>query len=299
MKHNTIQGKIFPVPPFDFSKTISFMNMFTPTMEEQVFDELSFTKAIYLNEQTLAFKIEDIGTIEKPVLEYTFFSENKIEDKIKSELLDRINFFLSLEDDLTQFYNHAMKDKAFKSLVEKLYGLHQVKFLTPFEAAAWAILSQRISMKAAHTMKERLVRAVGDCIEVDQIEYWTFPSANQIKNLGMEHLIVILKNKRKSQYLMNVSESFNMVSEDFLRHAPVDEVKDWLLNIKGVGEWSAHLELIRGLGRMEDISPNDRMLMACAKKIYGKQLTDETINKITKDYGDFKGYWSYYLRVGC
>lgn len=268
-------------------------------MEEQVFDELSFTKAIYLNEQTLAFKIEDIGTIEKPVLEYTFFSENKIEDKIKSELLDRINFFLSLEDDLTQFYNHAMKDKAFKSLVEKLYGLHQVKFLTPFEAAAWAILSQRISMKAAHTMKERLVRAVGDCIEVDQIEYWTFPSANQIKNLGMEHLIVILKNKRKSQYLMNVSESFNMVSEDFLRHAPVDEVKDWLLNIKGVGEWSAHLELIRGLGRMEDISPNDRMLMACAKKIYGKQLTDETINKITKDYGDFKGYWSYYLRVGC
>lgn len=299
MKLNTIQGKIFPVPPFDFSKAISFMNMFTPTMEEQTFDELSFTKAIYLKDQTLAFKLENMGTVEKPVLKYTLFSPKEIGEDIQSELLDRIKFFLSLEDDLTQFYTHALKDKSFKPVVEKLYGLHQVKFLTPFEAAAWAVLSQRISMKAAHTMKERLMRAVGDKIIVDQVEYWTFPSAKQIKDLGVEDLVSVLKNKRKSEYLINVSESFTMVSEEFLRHAPVDEVKNWLINIKGLGEWSAHLELIRGLGRMEDISPNDRMLMACAKKFYGTDVSEETINKIAKDYGDFKGYWSYYLRVGC
>ena len=71
-------------------------------------------------------------------------------------------------------------------------------------------------------------------------------SADQIQNLGLEKLTLILKNSRKSEYLFNVSESFAEVDEDFLRKAPIEEVKDWLLNIKGIGEWSAHLELIRG-----------------------------------------------------
>lgn len=70
-------------------------------------------------------------------------------------------------------------------------------------------------------------------------------SADQIQNLGLEKLKSILKNSRKSEYLFNVSESFAEVDEDFLRKAPI-EVKNWLLNIKGIGEWSAHLELIRG-----------------------------------------------------
>ncbi len=63
---------------------------------------------------------------------------------------------MSLDDDLKPFYSHGLKDNAFKPVINKLYGLHQVKFLTPFEDAGWAVLSQRISMKAAHTIKERL-----------------------------------------------------------------------------------------------------------------------------------------------
>ena len=85
--------------------------------------------------------------------------------------------------------------KAFKKVINKLYGLHQVKFLTPFEGAGWAVLSQRISMKAAHTIKERLIQSVGDKITLDDVDYWTFPSADQIQNLGLEKLTSILKNE--------------------------------------------------------------------------------------------------------
>ena len=273
MKVKTIQGKIFPTSPFDFSKSINFMNMFPPTTGEQTSDNQSFTKAIYLKDQTMAFKLEDEGTIEKPVLSYTIFSSKTIEEDIESELIDRIKFYLSLDDDLKPFYSHGLEDKAFKKVINKLYGLHQVKFLTPFEGAGWAVLSQRISMKAAHTIKERLIQSVGDKITIDDVDYWTFPSADQIQNLGLEKLTSILKNSRKSQYLFNVSESFADIDEDFLRKAPIEEVKNWLLNIKGIGEWSAHLELIRGLGRMNELSINDRMLMKCAEKVYGSKIS--------------------------
>ena len=295
----SVHGKLVPVHPFDFSKSINFMNMFSPTSGEQTLHDLSFTKAVYIEDQTMAFRLENNGTVEEPVLLYTLFSHESITDHLESELLNRIKFFLSLEDDLKPFYDHGMKDKNFQTVIKKLYGLHQVKFLTPFEAACWAVLSQRISMSVAHNMKERLTQAVGDNISVDGVDYLTFPSADQIKNLGVENLTSILKNHRKSEYIMNVSESFSTVEEDFLRNAPLDEVKNWLLDIKGIGEWSAHLELIRGLGRMEELSENDRMLTSCAKKVYGNEITEENLKDIAVSYGDYQGYWTYYLRTGC
>jgi len=295
----SVHGKLVPVHPFDFSKSINFMNMFSPTSGEQTLHDLSFTKAVYIEDQTMAFRLENNGTVEEPVLLYTLFSHESITDHLESELLNRIKFFLSLEDDLKPFYDHGMKDKNFQTVIKKLYGLHQVKFLTPFEAACWAVLSQRISMNVAHNMKERLTQAVGDNISVDGVDYLTFPSADQIKNLGVENLTLILKNHRKSEYIMNVSESFSTVEEDFLRNAPLDEVKNWLLDIKGIGEWSAHLELIRGLGRMEELSENDRMLTSCAKKVYGNEITEENLKDIAVSYGDYQGYWTYYLRTGC
>jgi DNA-3-methyladenine glycosylase II len=213
--------------------------------------------------------------------------------------LDRIKSFLSLDDDLKPFYKLGVNDNCFAPVLENLYGLHQVKFLTPFEAAAWAVLSQRISMKVAHIMKTRLTEAIGDKINIEGIDYWTFPAAHQLKNLGVEKLVTIIKNKRKSEFLMAVAEAFDRVDENFLRNGDSEDVKEWLMNIKGIGEWSAHLELIRGLGRMEEFSERDRMLFTCFKKIHGLKSTEKQFKTVADRYGNFKGYWAYYIRTSC
>ena len=75
MKLETIKENFFLLSPFDFSKSIQFMNMFTPTVDEQTMDDLSLTKAVYHKDKTMAFKLEDHGTVEKPVLSYTLFSD--------------------------------------------------------------------------------------------------------------------------------------------------------------------------------------------------------------------------------
>ncbi len=76
-------------------------------------------------------------------------------------------------------------------------------------------------------------------------------------------------------------------------------LKFGFLILKGIGEWSAHLELIRGLGRMEELSGNDGMLIKCAKKYYGPQLLNSDLKEIQEGYEDFKGYWTYYIITGC
>jgi DNA-3-methyladenine glycosylase II len=296
--HN-LQGKIFPKSPFDFSKSLDFIGMFAPSEGELKVSGLSFTRAINHENQTVAFRLENEGTVLEPVLSCTLYSPEEIDEKMKYALLDRIRFYLSLDDDLKPFYNLGSKDPKFAPLLEELYGLHQVKFLTPFEAAAWAVLSQRISMKVAHKMKNKLTEAVGDSIQVEEVDYKTFPSARQVINLGVENLVSIIKNERKSEYLIAVAEAFDRVDENFLRHGNIEEVKEWLLNIRGIGEWSAHLELIRGLGRMEELSEQDQTLFNCFKKFYGREATEEQLKRIAAGYGGYKGYWAYYLRTVC
>ena len=64
------------------------MNMFTPSKGEQLLKcKQSFTKAVYIKDRTVGFKLTDKGTVEDPVLSYTFFSDKTIKDDIKSELL--------------------------------------------------------------------------------------------------------------------------------------------------------------------------------------------------------------------
>jgi len=297
MKLQTVEGKLYPEEPFDFSKSLNFIDMFLPSENEYLIEDLSLTKAIHLDGQTVAFKLRSVGTVEKPVLNYEFYGY-KLDNKLQTDLVDRINFFLSLDDDLKPFYQYASHDESFNKVLDESYGLHQVKFLTPFEAAGWAVLSQRIPMKVANKMKENLTKSVGNKINLDGQDYWAFPSPDQILDLDIDYIISIIKNKRKSAYLINVAEAFGSVDEQFLRNGPLDEVKSWLLDIKGIGEWSAHLELIRGLGRMED-SLDDRMLGRCVQKIYGSEITPEELKKISEGYKDFVGYWEYYLRTGC
>lgn len=299
MKLHSIQGELVPVSPFDFAKALQFLGTFTPATGEQNISSQSFTKAIYLENQTFGFKLEGKGTVEEPVLVYTLFSREKLKQQARSVILNRISFYLSLEDNLEKFYATGKKDAAFASIVKNLYGLHQVKFLTPFEAAAWAVLSQRISMKVAHLMKDRLVRLLGNTIKIDGADYLAFPSPNQVKDLGSEKLISVLKNERKVEYLMAVSEAFSRVDEEFLRKGNIDEVKNWLMDIRGIGVWSAHLVLIRGLGRMEILPENDELLLKCAKEFYGSEIEKNEIKKIAEKYREFKGYWAYYLRFFC
>lgn len=296
---HSLQGELFPKAPFDFSKSLDFVGMFSPSEGEQTVSGLSFTRAIYQENQTLAFRLKEESTGSRPVLSYTLYSYEEISEEIKSALLDRIRFFLSLDDDLKPFYDLGRQDPKFAPVLDELYGLHQVKFLTPFEAAAWAVLSQRISMKVARRMKNKLSDAVGNGIQIEGVDYRTFPSARQVKNLGVENLVSVIGNERKSEYLIAVAESFDAVDESFLRHGKIEEVKEWLMNIRGIGEWSAHLELIRGLGRMEELSEHDQTLFNCFKKLYGREATEEQLKRVAFGYGDYKGYWAYYLRTVC
>ncbi len=233
-------------------------------------------------------------------MRYTLFSEQAIDDTTQNGAVDRIAFFLSLDDDLRPFYTIGREDADFAPIVEELYGYHQVKFLTPFEIACWAVLTQRNPMNMSQRMKKSLIDTYGGAITVDGIAYSAFPEAERMAHVSEDELTGVVRNARKAEYLVAVIKAFNDVDEDFLRTGDYDEVEAWLRSIRGFGVWSSSFVMVRGLGHMEKLTSNEKATLAAVSRLYGhgKDLTRAEIEHIGERYGDYKGYWGHYLRVG-
>ncbi len=139
--------------------------------DDQKIDEFSLTRAVCIGGQTVGFNVRSTGTIKSPRLKYALNSDRSLTPGVRDAVVDRIGFFLSLADDLEQFYRIGYGDVDFAPVLQRLYGLHQVKFLTPFESACWAVLSQRYPAAAAQRTKQAITEKFGTSLEMNGQRY--------------------------------------------------------------------------------------------------------------------------------
>jgi DNA-3-methyladenine glycosylase II len=297
MTLHSIDGTLSAVPPFDFAQSLRFLGIFTPAMGEQQIDYLTLTKGTSFNGQTVVFRLCSTGMVQAPSLEYTLYSDMPINAAVQAAAESRIRFFLSLDDNLHPFYSVAEGDPAFAPIMQELYGYHQVKFLTPFENACWAILSQRNLISVSRKMKQGLTDAFGSALTVDGTSYEAFPEPGALAMRSVDDINAVVHNLWKSEGLVSVSRAFDNVDEMWLKTAPDEDVARWLRSIKGIGEWSASFILMRGLGRMRYIPFGDKWIMQAASMVYGQLVTPEDVVRLAQPYGDNAGYWAHYLRA--
>jgi len=75
-----------------------------------------------------------------------------------------------------------------------------------------------------------------------------------------------------------------------------EEIMEELLNVKGIGPWTAEMFMIFTLGREDIFSQKDLGLKKSIMKLYNLKNIDETIlNKITKKWSPYKTYASLLL----
>lgn len=292
-----VKGFLMAKEPFDFGKSLQFIEGFTPTRGQQVLTKQKVSKAISIEKQAIVFKVED----SPGGVNYTLLA-TKLDERLMKQTEKIISDYLGLQDDLSELYRIGEQDPAFSPILQKLYGYHQVRFLTPFENAAWAVISQRTPMAVAAKTKAQVAESFGPKLNIPgEGEFIAFPEPDVIQTAGAENLLPVLKNERKVDYLLNVAQAFNTT----LRLAETEklsreELKQKLLAVKGIGEWSAEFILIRGFGRMGGLPRGEKRHEEIVSRLYnqGKPVTEADITCFAAPYGEVQGYWAHYLRVG-
>lgn len=286
------EGTLFPVPPYDFHKTLTFIRKFPPSKEERV--NHSYTKAILIHDQVILFHLFSTGDIESPQLQFRLYSDTFVTKEVEEEAISRISMVLSLNDDLKPFYRISESDPHFYPIAKKLYGYHHVKFLTPFENACWAILSQRAPITLARNSKHQLATSFGKSIRRNDYTYTAFPESHHLLNSPENEISKVVFSKRKTQYILSAAREFAEVSDEYLKNEEYETVYKWLKKINGIGDWSASFIMLRGIGRMEKLPMGEKMLKNKILSLYGEAAD---VSEISGLYGNLAGYWAHYIRA--
>jgi DNA-3-methyladenine glycosylase II len=286
-------GSLEAKPPFDFEKSLRFVEGFTSMVGEQDASGGSLTKALMIDGRTVVFRVgaEKGG---RPGLYYELFSDTLLPDELADRVAKQISSFLSLEDDLAPFYAIAAKDPKFYPTAKRMVGLHQVKFPTLFEISCWALMSQRSQMSVTRKAKAAITEKFGGSLELDGKVYRAFPDHQTLKRAGVKDLLAATRNRRTTERLSSLVSSFDDLDENFLKTAPIDKAEDRLKRIKGIGDWSAQFIMFRGLGRIRKLEPNMGPLLKLMEEVYGPEMT---LDEVNQRYGEWCGYWFLYLRT--
>ena len=278
-----------PAQPFSFDQTLTFIKRFPPCQGEYIVEDDSVTAAVTLGGRAVPLTIRRRGR-DVQALEI----ETPRAEDAKAAAAHAAHW-IGADDDVSALYAAARGDAPFTRLIERLHGLHHVRFLTLEEISVYCVMMQRSPITRASQMKRRFLDRFGVPVEVGGRTLRAMPELAALAKLDGEEIGQAIRHAPKGQTIANVIRGVAAIGLATLRDAPYAEARDALLSIKGIGPFSAGAILLRGLGRMDEV-PSVTMFAEDAAMIYGRAI-DETA--IARRYGRQIGYWGFYVKTGA
>lgn len=157
-----------------------------------------------------------------------------------------------------------------------------------FQALVFSILGQQISGKAAAAIRGRLI----DHLKPEQI------SPQAIARLTPQTLRTLGVSPQKSGYLLDLAERVLNGELQLNRMARMSDEKviEALIQVKGIGVWTAQMFLMFSLGR-PDVFPHDDLgVRSAIRNLYGLEdlPTKEVSHKIAATWRPYASVASWY-----
>ena len=288
------QFRISVPAEFSFQFCLDFLKRSPKELLHKVEDDCAI-KLAPINNRTILFKMAQAtdNALEIKIL------NGRISKQEAAELKNFIIEWFDLDKDLKPFYELAERDKLLKPLVEKYYGYRIVGQPDLFESLIWAVLGQQINLQFAYTLKHRFVEKFGERINFKGNDYFLFPKSEIVATLSDDDLLPLQFSRQKSKYVVLIAQAFcsGMVSKNLLTGIPLVMAKEKLMEIKGVGNWTANYALMKTF-RYSDAFPLEDAGVHNAIKNLKKMKTKPTLDqvkRIFKKYKDWEAYATLYL----
>ena len=186
--------------------------------------------------------------------------------ELATAIRDQVARILSLDVDGSGFAAVGTANPVVAGLQHRYPGLRPVGFWSPYEAAAWAIISQRIRIRQATTVKARMSEQLGVPVSFGDHVVHAFPAPQQLVTLdGFGGL-----SGRKPEWLRSLARAAldGRLDTAHLRAQPYEEALAGLTQLPGIGPFAAELVLLRGAGQVDRIPQHETRLARAVALAY-------------------------------
>lgn len=166
---------------------------------------------------------------------------------------------LGLGVDLGGFYALAEGDERLRTLAQRFRGMRPPCFPSVFEAVVNAIACQQLSLVVGVHLLNRLADRYGATPSGRHEARPGFPTPERLAGADPQGLreLGFSRAKAHAVILLARQTASGEVDLEALRDEPDEVVLDTLLDLTGIGRWSAEYTLLRGLGRYHVLPGDD------------------------------------------
>jgi DNA-3-methyladenine glycosylase II len=289
-----------PVAPYDFDLSAHIFNNGEPRIRR--YEGGRLWQLIRIDDVLALATATGKGTIDEPRLSVELASKEEIDRSLASRARDIMKCMLNLDLDTGGFEKAVKDDPVMSALANRLRGLKPPSTQTAFESLVYSIIEQQISLVAAISMQSRLILSVGDPLKIDGNIYRAFPTPKKLASLSIERYRQFGLSGRKSEYIRDTARlvaSGELDFEELKKEPDPEEVKRKLLAIRGVGEWTAEMTMIRGMQRFDMVPADDVGLQRHFGTFYGEgpKMNATRLREVAETWKPFGGLGCYYLVV--
>jgi len=242
-----------PVPPFELALTIWALRR-RPDNEVDRWDGEIYRRALPLVGQLVEVAVAQLRTPGAPRLQVTVTGARRARG-VEASVTAALNRMLGLQACLSEFYRLAATDRRLGRLAERFRGLKPPRFPTLFEALANGIACQQVTLTQGIRLLNRLAATYGAAVKGSDLR--AFPQPLDLARLEPENLRRLKFTRQRARALFELSSAIAGRGLDLEALAALDDeaALAQLLQLRGVGRWTAEYALLRGLGRL-DVFPS-------------------------------------------
>ena len=208
----------------------------------------------------------------------------------------QVERILSLDVDGTGFPAVGQRDPVVGELQARYPGLRPVQFHSPYEAAVWTIIGQRIRRSQAAGIRTRLATQLGQQIDFGDGQLPAFPAPDRLA--GLREFPGLTSRKIEQLQSLGRAADDGQLDAATLRALPAEEALTRLQTLPGIGPFSAELILIRGAG-LVDLFPSatSRLHRAMAEAYHlGPGAPLPVLAKIAEGWRPYRSWVAFLLR---
>jgi DNA-3-methyladenine glycosylase II len=213
-------------------------------------------------------------------------AENGVDvEPLDAEVAAVVRRLLGSDFDLVAFSAWAAGEELLAPLFVRFAGFRPPLAPDPFEALVTSITAQQVSLFAAVAIRNRLVERFGERLG----RVWAFPTRERLAGAAEEELVAVGFSRRKAEYVVGLARS--ELDLGALALLPDGEVKERIVSLRGLGEWTADWFLARHLGRPRAWPAGDLALRKAVRALYG----DVDVRALGARFEPFQNLTAHYL----
>jgi DNA-3-methyladenine glycosylase II len=288
-----------PIPPFRLDLTAWALRRRPRNLIDR-WDGTTYRRVIVMDGRPTELAVRQTGSSASPRLHVTATPppQTLLERRGVRSILDRL---LGLRIDLTDWYRMAAGDARLRPLADTFRGMKPPRFPTMFEAVVNGFACQQLSLEVGLELLNRLATISSARLGRRGDVRYAFPTAQDIARLPAEKYRAIGFSRQKVRALLDLARPITRQELELELESVAKEddavARQRLLELRGVGRWTAEYVLLRGVGRLhvfpgDDVGAQKRLARWLGRS---RPLTYDGVRRAVERWQPYAGLVYFHL----